>query len=88
MVIDHGFAADLAAGRTAQLQVLLDGTDSTTARIVMDYGSRIAGEFSDNQLTIRLDKLGIAAPRPGRVALETARGSTTTSKAATTTSPA
>ncbi len=70
LVINHGFAEDLAAGRTAQLQVILDGTDSTTASIVMDYGSRIARQFSDNVLATRLGRLGVAAKMPGRVSLQ------------------
>ena len=34
--INHGFAEDLRAGRTAQLQVIVDGTDSNTAGIVLE----------------------------------------------------
>jgi ABC-2 type transport system permease protein len=69
LVVDHGFAEDLAAGRTARLQIILDGTDSTTARVVMDYGTRIAGQFSDSVLATRLERLGAAARPPGRVDL-------------------
>jgi len=70
LVIDHGFAEDIAAGRTARLQVLLDGTDSTTAGIVLGYVGRIAARYSDNILTARIERLGAAAARPGRVELE------------------
>jgi ABC-2 type transport system permease protein len=69
LVINHGFAEDLAAGRTAQLQIILDGTDSTTASIVVDYGTRIARQFSDNVLATRLERLGAAVRPPGRVDL-------------------
>ena len=70
LVINHGFGEDLAAGKTAQLQVVLDGTDSTTARVVMDYGTRIAGQFSDSVLTARLERFGAAAAAPGQVNLQ------------------
>jgi ABC-2 type transport system permease protein len=42
--INAGFAEDLRAGRTAGLQILVDGTDSNTAGIVLSYASRITGD--------------------------------------------
>ncbi len=41
-----GFARDLARGRTAQVQVLLDGTDSNTASLVSAYAAGVISEFS------------------------------------------
>ena len=40
--IDAGFSADLAAGRTAAVQLIVDGSDSNTARLVLNYSSAIA----------------------------------------------
>ena len=40
--LQHGFSGDLLAGRTAELQVLVDGTDSNTANIVLGYAVNIA----------------------------------------------
>lgn len=45
--MNRGFGASLEAGRTAPLQMILDGTDSNTAGIVLNYASRIAAEFSE-----------------------------------------
>ncbi|WP_306533564.1 ABC transporter permease [Geobacter sp.] len=45
--MNQGFGADLGAGRTAPLQIILDGTDSNTAGIVLNYASRIAARFND-----------------------------------------
>jgi ABC-2 type transport system permease protein len=42
--IDPGFATDLARGRRAVVQVLVDGTDSNTAGVVADYANRIIAE--------------------------------------------
>ncbi len=67
--IDQGFAADLAGGRTARLQVIVDGTDSNTAGIVLGYAGRIAGDFSDRVFLDRLSRMGGAGRRPGGVAL-------------------
>lgn len=44
LVIGAGFGADLAAGRTADVQVLADGTDSISGVIGMGYAGRIVGE--------------------------------------------
>jgi ABC-2 type transport system permease protein len=43
-----GFARDLARGRTAQVQVLLDGTNSNTASLVSAYAAGVISEFSSD----------------------------------------
>lgn len=45
--MNRGFGASLEAGRTAPLQMILDGTDSNTAGIVLNYASRIAADFNE-----------------------------------------
>ena len=40
-----GFARDLKRGKTAAVQVLIDGTNSNNASIVTGYASRIIGSF-------------------------------------------
>lgn len=44
---NRGFGAELAAGRIAPLQILLDGTDSNTAGIVLNYAGKIAASHND-----------------------------------------
>jgi ABC-2 type transport system permease protein len=41
-----GFARDLARGRTAQVQVLLDGTNSNTASLVSAYAAGVISDFA------------------------------------------
>jgi len=60
--IDEGFAGDLEGGRTARVQLIVDGTDSNTARVVLVYANRIAERFSE---AVRAARLPRAA---GRVA--------------------
>ncbi len=69
--IDKGFQDDLRAGRTAHVQLLLDGTDSNTAGVVLNYASRIAAGFSQDALNARLARLRGAAGQPGGVQLQT-----------------
>src|SRR5687767_2896087 len=46
LVIPPGFARDLAAGREAPVQLLLDGSDANTATIALNYASAIAARYS------------------------------------------
>jgi len=80
---DHGFAADLRAGRTAQVQLILDGTDSNTAGIVLSYAGKIAEEYSRQVLVSRYQKIaGSGGPCRGRSTCGAGPGSTTTWTAA------
>jgi ABC-2 type transport system permease protein len=69
--IRHGFAEELRAGRPARLQVLIDGTDSNTAGIVLGYAMKIASAYSENLLVERFDRRLGAASLPGRPDLRT-----------------
>lgn len=44
--IPHGFSGDVLSGRTASVQLIVDGTDSNTAAIILQYASRIAERYS------------------------------------------
>jgi ABC-2 type transport system permease protein len=44
--IPPGFAADVAAGRGARVQVLVDGTNSNTGTVAQGYATRIVREFA------------------------------------------
>lgn len=57
LVIPRGFAADLAAERTARVQLLIDGSDSMTAGMVAGYAGGIAGEYSAGIAAERLERL-------------------------------
>ncbi len=54
--INRGFEDDLRAGRTALLQIIVDGTDSNTAGIVLDYSAKITRQFSQKVLVTRLTR--------------------------------
>lgn len=53
---NKGFSEQLAAGRSAPVQVLIDGTDSNTARVVLGYIARIAGDYSSELLVQRIQR--------------------------------
>jgi len=68
--LNKGFQNDLRAGRTVPLQVIVDGTDSNTARIVLAYSAKIVDRFSQQVLIRRLTHLKGAFQQPGRVELQ------------------
>ncbi len=56
--LNRGFAEHLAAGRSAQAQLLLDGSDSNTASVVLSYASRIAADFNRAVMARRFSRSG------------------------------
>ncbi len=44
--INRGFARDLNAHRSAQIQLIVDGTDSNTAAVILSYSNRIIEKYS------------------------------------------
>jgi ABC-2 type transport system permease protein len=68
--INREFGGNLAAGRTASVQVIVDGTDSNTAAVVLDYAARITQAYSTDILVDRIAALPRPSQRPGAVELE------------------
>lgn len=69
--LNKGFGDDLRAGRTAPVQVIVDGTDSNTAGIVLNYAGQIAGRFSETVLQTRVIRATGEPATPARVKVET-----------------
>ncbi len=68
--LNADFGANILAGRSAEVQMLLDGSDSNTARIVADYAGSIAQRYTRERLSkIYLRLLGRDAKEP--IMLET-----------------
>jgi ABC-2 type transport system permease protein len=64
IVIHAGFAQDLNNGRTAPLQVSVDGTNSNTALIALGYVSLIVAQFQTEQMQNAWPvQAGVASPR-------------------------
>jgi ABC-2 type transport system permease protein len=63
IVIHAGFAQDLNNGRTAPLQVVVDGTNSNTALIALGYVSKIVAQFQAEEMSsVPPARAGAAAP--------------------------
>jgi ABC-2 type transport system permease protein len=70
MRINRGLGATMRAGRPASLQIILDGTDSNTAGIVLNYASKIVGRYNELLLAAKQAKLGAVPVRLGGIELE------------------
>ena len=68
--MNRGFGADLGAGRTAPLQIILDGSDSNTAGIALNYASRIAARFNDELRSNQLPRSRGLVPSSSGVQLQ------------------
>lgn len=68
---DPGFGEDLRRGRTATVQVIVDGTDSNTASVVLDYANRIITQVNRERLQFALRAQSVAT---GSLALDARHG--------------
>lgn len=68
--MNKGFEETMLAGKTAPVQLLVDGTDSNTAGIVMNYSGKIIQQYSDDILKSRFAKIPLAVCQPGTVELQ------------------
>ena len=60
--IPAGFAGDLHAGRTAEFQVITDGTDSNSTAIALGYAGMIVNAFNDRKQSERQALKGLTTP--------------------------
>lgn len=66
IVIPPDFSKDIRARRTAQVQLLIDGTNSTAAGIIASYGAGTVSSYSNKLLRER----GLDLRKTGSIALE------------------
>jgi ABC-2 type transport system permease protein len=64
LVVPEQFGRDIAAGRTARVQLLLDGADSTTAATILGYARALVSEASVEVGVAALARAGRRAAPP------------------------
>ncbi len=69
--LGKGFGATVTGGRTAPVQILLDGTDANGAGIILGYAGSIVGRYNREALVSRSGRLAGTVPPPGQVVLKT-----------------
>jgi ABC-2 type transport system permease protein len=69
LVVGQGFGAALAAGRTGKVQLIVDGSDATTANIALGYASSLARELGAEVQEERRRAAPFPVPRAGQAVL-------------------
>jgi ABC-2 type transport system permease protein len=64
LVVPRGFAEEVAAGRPASAQLIVDGSDANTATIATGYADAVAQTYSQVVLTRTLRRTGERPPTP------------------------
>jgi ABC-2 type transport system permease protein len=68
--VNRGFEKTLRAGKTTPLQIIVDGTDANTARIVLSHSVKISGSFSRRLVEDRLARIRGVTKSIGNIELE------------------
>ena len=58
LVFPRDFSRKIKVGEKATVQVLLDGTDSNTANIVLSYVQAIARQYNQEKTSLRVERMG------------------------------
>lgn len=58
LVLPYDFSRTIKAGRKAEVQVLLDGSDSNTANIILTYVQGVAREYNLEKTLLKIERLG------------------------------
>ncbi len=64
LVIPWEFSKIVNGGKKAQVQVLLDGTDSNTANIILSYVQAISNQYTQEKTFLKIERLGRSRPNP------------------------
>jgi ABC-2 type transport system permease protein len=69
LVLPWDFSKTVKAGRKASVQVILDGTDSNTANIVLGYAQAISRQYTQEKTFLKVEQMGrerLTLPVEGR----------------------
>ncbi len=71
LIIPKDYSEKLKTGKEAELQLIIDGTEPTTARTALASGQLISRTFSQKLTSEKLIKLGITPDKLSGISLET-----------------
>lgn len=69
LVLPWDFSRMIKAGRKVPVQVLLDGTDSNTANIILSYVQAVARQYNQEKTFLKVERMGrekLKTPIEGR----------------------
>ena len=62
LILPQDFSRTIKAGRKSPVQVLLDGTDSNTANIILGYIQAITQQYTQEKTFLKVEKMGREKP--------------------------
>jgi len=64
LVLPRDFSKTVKGGKTSPIQVVLDGSDSNTANIILSYVQAIAREYTQEKTFLKIERMGRKRPDP------------------------
>ncbi len=64
LVIPWNFSEIVVGGKKSSVQVLLDGTDSNAANIILSYVQAIARQYTQEKTFLKIERMGRKRPNP------------------------
>jgi ABC-2 type transport system permease protein len=64
MVLPRDFSRTVKAGKKAPVQVVLDGSDSNTANIILSYVQAVARDYTQEKTFLKIERMGRKRPTP------------------------
>ena len=64
LVLPWDFSDRVRGGKKASIQILIDGTDSNTANIVLGYAQSIARQYTQEKTFLKVEQMGQRRPDP------------------------
>jgi ABC-2 type transport system permease protein len=64
LVLPWDFSRTIKSGRKATVQVLLDGSDSNTANIILSYAQAIVRQYTQEKTFLKVERMGRERPNP------------------------
>ncbi len=64
LVLRHDFSKTVKAGKKAPVQVVLDGSDSNTANIILSYAQAVIRDYTQEKTFLKIERMGRKRPDP------------------------
>jgi len=64
LVLRHDFSRTVKAGKKAPVQVILDGSDSNTANIILSYVQAVVRDYTQEKTFLKIERMGRKRPEP------------------------
>jgi ABC-2 type transport system permease protein len=64
LVLRHDFSRTVKSGKKAPVQVVIDGSDSNTASIILSYAQAVVRDYTQEKTFLKIERMGRKKPDP------------------------